>query len=101
MEYGHDIERIVQPYRVPQIFATRIGYVDMLPGGAVRFWLCVDQPGTGGVPGPWELQAHLIWSIEPLMHSRIATNQWLCAQGIHVPTGASMPIARRMPIIVQ
>lgn len=86
MEPTFDLDRIVEPYPTPEIFTTRVGYAEMIPGPCVRLWLCVEHPpGADGMPGPLELKAKIIKPFECLLSSRDDVGAWMRQRGLIVP----------------
>jgi len=85
LDYYFNLDRVVETHKPHDIFVSRIGYADMLPGSIARFWVCSDQPTrSDGTPGAWELQSRMFWSLESLLFFRVLTGRWLAKQGVEL-----------------
>jgi hypothetical protein len=80
-------DRISWTRRVPEIIGTRIGYLDLLPGSLIRFWIVLEQEkDAAGNWGPCDLRGHLIMPVETTLRGRPLVGAWMESQGLHVPT---------------
>lgn len=78
-------DRIID-YGAPIVTGSRIGYMEMLPGGRVCAWVVVDYPaGTDSLPGECECVAKVITPMAPMLFGRGIVNAWLTSKGFHVP----------------
>src|SRR4051812_10500225 len=77
-----DLERIIDPRSVKDTFATRLGYIEALPGGCLRAWYVIDHPvDSFGMSGACELTAKLIMPIETMVPARPHVTAWLSSIG--------------------
>lgn len=80
-EATFDMDRIVEPYPAPEIFATHVGYIDLLPGPCVRLWMVVDDPRHG----VRELKAKIIRPADAYFRGRSRVHRWCVENGVVRP----------------
>lgn len=89
-----DRDRINLAGRVPTIWGTRTGFIDVLPGPLLRYWVVFDQECcVDGSPGPSELKGFIIMPSQTALIGRAQAGARLAELGLVVPQS----VASRRP----
>lgn len=84
-EQFFDFDRIAEPFAAPEIFAHRIGHIEVLRGDHLCLWHVIDHD-----PGPCggsQVVVKMIYPFATFMPGRSMTSLWLMRRRLIVPRG--------------
>lgn len=87
-------DHICEPWAAPEIFAHRVGYMEILPGDQLRCWYVLDLPSRNGVVVGSQVVCRLTCPLATALPGRTAVNLWLWRNGIVSPNVGPAPVNR-------
>lgn len=88
-------DMIVWGRTTPQIFGTRIGFIDLVPGPYLRHWIVFEhETNPDGSPGRCDLKGHILLPVHTAMIGRAHVNAKLVEMGLVTPDLVAAQIVR-------